>query len=82
MRLQLQYVSDQKDPLILEGFSKIQFVEIDLTRPLDLSALIRTLKAPHKPEDVAIQIFSNRHYLDTNLPVAKQFEENNVREYR
>jgi hypothetical protein len=82
MRLQLQYVFDQKDPLISVGFSEIHFVEIDLKRSLDLNALIRTLKAPHKLEDAAIQIFSNHYYLNPDLPIAKQFEENNVREYR
>jgi hypothetical protein len=82
MKLQLQYVSDQKDPLIYDDLSEVHFMEIDPEKPIDLSAIIRALKAPHKPEETALQIFSNGHYLNVNLLVAKQFEENNVHDYR
>jgi hypothetical protein len=82
MILQLRYVRDHKDPFAAEDFSDIRFYEIDPGQHLDLQAIIQTLKAPHNPEEAALQVFINQCYLDPDISLEKQFEENHVRDYR
>jgi hypothetical protein len=43
---------------------------------------IQALKAPHHPEDTALQVFANQYYLDLEVSLEKQFEENKIQAYR
>jgi hypothetical protein len=82
MKLQIRYIRESENPFENNGFSNIQFYEINPEESLDLNAIITALNAPINAEDITLQVSSNQYYLQTDMPLKIQLEQNGVHDYR